>query len=350
MVRGSNHALSRKTSVVASSTPLASPPITPASATGRDSSRDYERFVVELDDRAVQKREKFTFTSVPHPDSGVEPRAVERMHRLSELQHDVVGDVDDRGQRAQTASPQALRHPQRSSCPRVDAPDDAADVARATLRCVKRDGQDIVDSRLDDRLAFGRIHLDATCDRDLAGDSGDAQTVATIRSEAHLDDEIVEPEPFDQVHSDGRAGVKLDDSIPIVSETELPGGAEHALRDLAPNPALANLRAVRQPRPDPREGRAHPGIHVGGTANHAVQSGSAVVHFAQRQPVRAGMRLHADDFGDRHVPHRPADGGDRFDLEARRGEPLGELVRSDRRIGPLPEPAFVELHSRAPRR
>ena len=151
------------------------------------------------------------------------------MHRLPELEHDVVGHVDDGGQRAHTAAPQALRHPQGTPCLRSDAAHDAADVARATLGRVERDGQDIVDSRLDRRRRLARHHRNATRDGDLASDSGDAQAVTAIRSEAYPDDDILEPEPFGQIRPERRVGFKLENSIPILSDTQLLRRAQHAL-------------------------------------------------------------------------------------------------------------------------
>ena len=307
--------------------------------------RDHQRVFVDIDDRAVQERESFTVTSVPDPDSGVEPCTVECMHRLSQLQHDVVGDVDDGGQRPHAAAPQALGHPPGGSGRRIDASDDAADVARTTLRRVERDGQDIVDPGCDRRRALVRTHRDAARDRDLARDSDDAQTVAAVRSEAHLDDDVVEVEPLDQVRPERRVGLQLQDAVRVLPQTQLALRAQHALRDLAPDPAPADLRTVGQPCAHPRIGRSQAGTHVGGAAYHAVRLFSAVVHLAQRQAVGAGMGLHADDLGDRHLLERPGDGGDRFHLQTGRGEPFDQLAGVDRRVDPLPDPAFVELHS-----
>jgi len=77
------------------------------------------------------------------------------VHRLAELEHHVVGDVDDRADRADAAAAQPLLDPQRRLGRRVDAAHAAADVARAGRRRVQRDAETIVAAR-DDSIDRGR--------------------------------------------------------------------------------------------------------------------------------------------------------------------------------------------------
>ncbi len=55
------------------------------------------------------------------------------MERLTELQHDVIGDVDDRVDRAQTAAAQPFPHPGGRIRAHVDVADDACGEPRAAL-------------------------------------------------------------------------------------------------------------------------------------------------------------------------------------------------------------------------
>ena len=220
----------------------------------------------------------------------MEPAEIERMHRLPDLQHDVVGDVDRRRKRAHAAASQALRHPERALRRRVDAPDHAADVTRAARGRVEHDWQHVIDKGFYRRHGLGRTRLEVARDRDLAGDPGDAQAVAAVRSDPHLDDRVVEPERLDQIRTGRRIRLKIEDSVGLSPEPHLAGGAQHPLRGLAPDPALADLRAVGKSCPDPREGRAHAGAHVGRPAHDAVHLLTAVVHGADRQLVGTGVR------------------------------------------------------------
>ena len=74
---------------------------------------DQQRLRIGLDVLAVQQRERLVCLGHAHDDLVTELRAVEGVHRLAELNHDVVGNIDDRIDAANTAAPQPLRQPLR---------------------------------------------------------------------------------------------------------------------------------------------------------------------------------------------------------------------------------------------
>ena len=69
-----------------------------------------------------------------HGDARLEGGEIVRVHRLAELQHDVVGDVHDRVNGSDTATAQPLAQPQRRSGVGAQAADDAAGKTRAVGR------------------------------------------------------------------------------------------------------------------------------------------------------------------------------------------------------------------------
>ena len=115
--------------------PLCSPPMMPASPSGfawsatSSSDRDPASSIWPLSSVSFSPaRAKRTTRS---PSS---MRIVVGVQRLAQLEHHVVGDVDDRRDRADAAALEALLHPRRRRGARVDAFDDAPAEARARQR------------------------------------------------------------------------------------------------------------------------------------------------------------------------------------------------------------------------
>ena len=109
MLRGSKYALSSQMSVVASVTPVSSPPITPPTADRLRSVRDDEMICGELIGLAVERVKLLAVAREPHIERAVEFRRVESVQRLPEFQHHVVRDVHDVVDRAQADRFELLR-------------------------------------------------------------------------------------------------------------------------------------------------------------------------------------------------------------------------------------------------
>ncbi len=111
----------------------------------------------------------------------------------------------------------------------------------------------------------------------------------------------------------------------LVGETELAGGADHALGSLAADLRLLQPRPVGQCGAGQRDRDLLAGGHVRRAADDSDRLGAAHVDPAERQPVRVrvGMLLE-------HEPHaqrreiRPG-ARDVLDLEARERESLAQL-------------------------
>ncbi len=119
--------------------PLCSPPMIPASPSGFFSSATSSRSASRSSAWPLSSVSLFTVAREAHDDVAFEQRVVVGMQRLAEFEHHVVGDVDDRGDRADAAALEALLHPRRRRRARVDALDDAGAKARARERVLDAD-------------------------------------------------------------------------------------------------------------------------------------------------------------------------------------------------------------------
>ncbi len=89
-----------------------------------------QKTAIELGLGAIEQLQRFAVARMAHDDVAFERVVIESMQRLAEFQHHVVGDVDHGADRTQTGATQTLGQPQRRTCSRVDAFDDAAEIAR----------------------------------------------------------------------------------------------------------------------------------------------------------------------------------------------------------------------------
>ena len=167
---------------------------------------DEEQVGLEIEHLAVQQRERLAGAREAHDDGAVEQAVVVRVQRLSLLEHHVVGDVDDRRNRADAAALEALLHPRGRGRLGVDPLDRARDEARAAGR--------VLDAHLASRvrLATGGAAISGSA-------SGAAVAAATSRARPTSDrqsarfgvslsviDRVVERERLPQVGADGRVG------------------------------------------------------------------------------------------------------------------------------------------------
>ena len=154
---------------------------------------------------------------------------VEDVQRAVAVVGDEVGDVDERGDRAEADGAQAVLQPVgRGAVP--DAADQAADEERAGLAGdvggeVDRDraGEGAGDG-LDGR---GGEAAEAA-GGEVAGDAGDAEGVGAVGGDGDVDDRV-EGDDVDVAGADGGVGVELDDAGVGVGELHLALGEHHAV-------------------------------------------------------------------------------------------------------------------------
>ena len=103
---------SRMTRVVPSPTSVPAPPMIPASPIGALAVGDDEHPLVDRALDVVDRLERLARASAAHDDLAAGDRVgVVGVHRLPELVHDVVRDVDDRADRAHPGGDEPALHP-----------------------------------------------------------------------------------------------------------------------------------------------------------------------------------------------------------------------------------------------
>ena len=175
---------------------------------------------------------------------------VERVHRVPQLEHDVVGDVDGRGDRAHAREQQAARHPPRGPRGRVDSRDPAqGEPLRTGLGGnLERPGLLL---RRQPELGRGVGEVQVEPARQLAGQAAGRQAVAPIRRHVELDHGVPLAGAGREHRCGGVPGLcgalgEDDDPAVVGADPQLGGRTDHALTRLAVGLALADLEPARQ--------------------------------------------------------------------------------------------------------
>ena len=141
---------------------------------------------------------------------------------------------------------------------------------------------------------------------------------------------------------------QVQDSLVAVPHAELTRRAQHPGRVDATELRPADLHAARQFGADPGQRCRHPGARIGRSADDLDRLGTSVIHDADRQLVRIGMRTALEDAGDDHAGERAGGAIDRLDLESGHRQSLRERVRVPTRPDPLTQPCSAYAHAFTP--
>ena len=130
---------------------------------------------------------------------------VKSVHRLTVLEHDVVGNINDVVDRAHAAVAQSLAHPARGRR-NLDVFHHARGVARAEVAVLDVNVDDLRDAAAA-ALDLGCVQLERALEgrARLAGEADDGKAVGAVGRDLKLDDGIVKAE--DVRHVEARLGV-----------------------------------------------------------------------------------------------------------------------------------------------
>ena len=161
----------------------------------------------------------------------VDRRRVERVDRLAELEHHVVGGVDDVADRSLAGGQQA--HLDRG--PATGRPctplDPAADEPRAEVRLADLDAQALGGrrARLRRRSVGGQRSGRAGHRGDLAGEPDDRERVAAVRLDVDVEDDVAVE--LGERPPSGASGGQDQDPVGVGGQAELVARAEHPVAD-----------------------------------------------------------------------------------------------------------------------
>ncbi len=326
---GSNSATSSTTSVV----PLVHAGALAAhDAAQADRARgvgDHRHVGVEPVGPAVERLERLAGPGEAQAEIAPELGGVEHVQRPAEVHGHQVGDVDQGRDRPQPDRGQPLLQPGRARAV-AQAAQDPADEQRAgrplARRKVEADPQPGLEGARNGR-EIARSQRAEPGGRELARDPEHAEAVAPVRRHRDLDQRALDPDHLGGRPADRRVGRQLDDAVVIRAEQQLGRRAQHAgALDAADLRAPQHLAGAWDQRPDRREHRLHPGMHVGRPAHHQGHL-AAGVDPAEAEPLGVRVGAHLGDHGDPEGREIGAAALDRLDLEAEHGELGDDLVQ-----------------------
>ena len=223
---------------------------------------DQEILRVEFAFFLVQGHQRLARTGAAHDDRGSQVAQIVGVHRLTEIEHDVVRDVDREGHRSHSGSLETLDHPARSRSVGVRAAHDASNETihtdAPTNGCVigedHRETVGVRSRRLScDHARQARVaEGSARRVRVLASDSTHGEAVAAVRGHVDLEDLFAKAKPGHDVRADGgnltvREVLRQhDDAVVILAESEFARGADHAVGNVTIGLARGDLEVARQ--------------------------------------------------------------------------------------------------------
>ncbi len=284
---------------------------------------DAQHRLVDLDFLLVEQQQLLCLAAPAHVDRAAQLVEVVDVQRPAELEHHVVGHVDERGDGALPCALQAAAHPARRRRRRIDVADDAPGEAAATF------GRRELDRML--RLALGRNRLDLGLFQFLFGqrshlarNAEDREAVGAVRRELESEHVLVEIEQLAHVGAWLRVLRQLQQPRAILREAELACRAQHAVARHASQAGFRDLD-VRKLRADPGERHLHAGAHIRRPADD-LQSLPICLHTANRELVRIRMPLDGQHFGDHHAAESGPDRLIGLDLDAGHGQAIREFL------------------------
>ena len=297
----------------------------------------------------VQRLQPLARLRPPHHDRAGQPVAVERVHRLPKLDHQVVGDVDRQRHRAHAGPGQPHPHPQRGRRGRVEAvhlpqhePVAGGRVGDARRVHVGRHRLDVGGQVLAGRVGVGHLERRGQ----LAGHPAHRQRVPQVRGHRDVEHVIGQPGVAGEILAQRGIGREHQDAGVVVPDGQLGGGADHALRHPAVGLFRADLEAAGQHRTGNRERHPVPGREVGRAADHVALGGAGGHVAVPDRLAEPGQLLDRGDLRHHDTADVVTDGLDGLHLQARGGQPPGHLRGRNRLVnrGVLAQPGQWDAH------
>ena len=159
---------------------------------------DYQGISAQGDFLAIEQHQLLALFGQSHANAALDLGEIEGMQRLTQLKHDIVGDIHHGVDTANIAATQTLDHPQRSRSGQVDIADHATQVAWAGLRRQQLDRAHVI-VRCGDSVNLHACHCSAIVSTHFPGQAGNRQAVTTVWRQIDLNDRIVQPEVFTHI-------------------------------------------------------------------------------------------------------------------------------------------------------
>ena len=172
------------------------------------------------------------------------------MHGLTELEHHKVGHIHHGIDTAQTRAAQSFFQPHGTGPGYVDVTNHPAQISRATGWVFQIHGKGEIVRGFNGHhvRAFDGLVVEHT---DFPGEPTDTETISAIGRQIEIDNQIVEQQRFSEVDARLQVLSKIENSVFILTESQLRRAAEHAVGFHVAKIRLLDLEVTRQHRANP---------------------------------------------------------------------------------------------------
>ena len=166
---------------------------------------DHQELRVDGGVVAVEQLQGFAIARIAHADRSLEQVAVVGMHRLPELEHQVLGDIDQEADRTHAAATQAFGHPHRGRGGRVHTLQHTTYETRRVGARMQFDRQGRI-VRCGNRHRVQRLDLGPGGRGHVEGDAVHAEAIRAVRRQLQFDAGIGQAEVLRKRRADRRVG------------------------------------------------------------------------------------------------------------------------------------------------
>ena len=299
---------------------------------------------------AVQRRQGLAGGGQPHHQVAGDGIGVEHVQRAAPVEGEIIGDVDQRRNRAKPRRQKFLLEPSRAFDV-FHAADSAPDEMRAGIRIllaeIKRYADRTIEGALH-RCRHQRLECPHARRLQVPGDAVNAEAIAAVGGDGDIDDGIAKTQRVGGGAAQWCVGFEFDDARMIVAELQLQRRTHHARRLNPPDLGLLEIE------PGPRnmcagggEHAGQAGARVGRTAYH-LDHLETVVDQADREFVGVRMGRNLLDFGHHEIGKIGGAVMDALDLEPQRRQGVGHFAEGCLGLQMLLEPTEGEFHRASP--
>src|SRR5690606_8091679 len=265
------------------------------------------------------------------------------MQRLPQLQHHIVGHIHYRVDTAHAGTAQALLHPQGRRTAQVYAPNDPANVAWASrrrfnsnLETIRNAGRHWLNLRRRDRQTVEHAQL--------PGQTGNAQAVASVWREIHVDYAVIQPQIVYNVFPKRSVGGQGHQSVRLFRQTKFLLRTKHAVGFDPTQLGLFDLQSTWQLSAQACKGHTHAGSHIRRTTDHLVRL-LTVKYFTDTQFLCIRMGIHCAHFTNDHTAAVAAHRINAINFQASHRDLGNQLLGIQSRIHPFAQPLFTNFHA-----
>ena len=265
------------------------------------------------------------------------------MRRTTQLQHDVVGDIDQGGNAALTRAFQTILHPLRRRGFSVESLDDTTGEAATQLRSFDVHRFDALASRFHS-IELGHIER-RTCDGVyISCYTDDRKRIAAVGRELDFKALVIKFGVFANIHADRSIRRQNPQALMVFVDAEFARRAQHAETFDAAHLSLLDLEVAGQHGANQSTRHFDAGLNIGSTTHNLQQFRCANVDLANMQMIRIFVINAVDDFGNHHAFKSRRNRRAIFDFKTGHGHGFGQLVARQIRIDDTAQPFFGKQH------